>query len=61
MDTVPEPITYAKKISVEEYTQQKDEYTQKALKELNAQMKNFIKPESKPRSLNTSNKKLSIS
>ena len=61
MDTVPEPITYAKKISVEEYTQQKDEYTQKALKELNAQMKNFIKPESKPRSLITSNKKLSIS
>ena len=61
METVPETTTYAKKISVEEYNQQKDNYTQKALKELNEQMKTFTKPESNPRSLITSNKKLSIS
>jgi len=61
MDTVPETNTYVKKISVEEYNQQKDDYTQKALKELNEQMKTFTKPESNPRSLITSNKKLSIS
>ena len=61
METVPETNTYAKKISVEEYNQQKDDYTQKALKELNEQMKTFTKPESNPRSLITSNKKLSIS
>ena len=61
METVPETITYAKKISVEDYNQQKDDYTQKALKELNEQMKTFTKPESNTRSLITSNKKLSIS
>jgi hypothetical protein len=61
METVPETTTYAKKISVEEYNQQKDNYTQKALKELNEQMKTFRKPESNPRTLITSNKKLSIS
>ena len=61
MDTVPSSTTYAKKISVEEYNQQKDDYTQKALKELNEQMKTFTKPENNPRSLITSNKKLSIS
>jgi len=61
METVPETTTYAKKISVEEYNQQKNDYTKKALKELNEQMKTFTKPESKPRSLITSNKKLSIS
>ena len=61
MEAAPETNTYAKKISVEEYNQQKDDYTQKALKELNEQMKTFTKPESNPRSLITSNKKLSIS
>ena len=36
---VPETITFAKKITIDEYIKQKDEYTQKALKELNEQMK----------------------
>ena len=35
--------TYAKQITVEEYNRQKDENTQKALKELNEQMKTFKK------------------
>jgi hypothetical protein len=61
MDTVPEKTTYAKQISVEDYNQQKDDYTQKALKELNEQMKTFTKPETNPRTLITSNKKLSLS
>ena len=38
-----EPI-YTKKISEEEYNKQKDDYTQKALKELSEQMKTFEKP-----------------
>ena len=41
LNSVPEPITFAKKISVEEYNKQKDDYTQKALKELNDQMKHL--------------------
>lgn len=54
---IDEPVdtpTFAKKITVEEYNKQKDDYTQKALKELNDQMKSFIKP-------TTSKSKLSIS
>lgn len=42
MDTqtnVPEKITFAKKSTVEEYNKQKEEFTQKTLKELNEQMK----------------------
>ena len=38
-----EPI-YTNKISEEEYNKQKDDYTQKALKELSEQMKTFEKP-----------------
>lgn len=48
--------TFAKQITVEEYNQQKDDYTQKALKELNDQMKSFIKP-----TTSKSKSKLSIS
>ena len=40
---VDTPI-FAKQITIEEYNKQKDEYTQKALKELNEQMKNGPKP-----------------
>ena len=61
MDAVPDTMTYAKKISVEEYNQQKDDYTQKALKELNEQMKTFTKPKSNSNTLITSNKKISLS
>ena len=57
MSTVPETISYAKKISTEEYNQQKDDYTQKALKELNEQMKTF-KP---TKSIINTNKKISLS
>jgi hypothetical protein len=38
-----EPI-YTNKISLEEYAKQKDDFTQKALKELSEQMKTFVKP-----------------
>jgi len=38
-----DPI-YSNKISLEEYNKQKDEFTQKALKELSEQMKTFEKP-----------------
>ena len=38
-----DPI-YSNKISLEEYAKQKDEFTQKALKELSEQMKTFEKP-----------------
>jgi len=38
-----DPI-YSNKISLEEYAKQKDEFTQKALKELSKQMKTFEKP-----------------
>ena len=37
-----EPI-YTNKISLEEYAKQKDDFTQKALKELSEQMKTFEK------------------
>ena len=54
--------TFAKQITVEEYNQQKDDYTQKALKELNDQMKSFIKPTtSNSNSSSKSKSKLSIS
>ena len=53
--TVPNEVTntikttslqdnYTNKISLEDYTKQKDEFTQKALKELSEQMKTFEKP-----------------
>ena len=58
MSSVPETISYAKQITVEEYNQQKDDYTQKALKELNAQMKTFKTSE---KSIIHSNKKISLS
>jgi len=53
ISTTPEPklkesegasTTYTNKISLEEYTKQKDDFTQKALKELSEQMKTFEKP-----------------
>jgi len=44
LTNVPKTKTFANKISVEEYNQQKDDYTQKALKELSEQMKTFEKP-----------------
>jgi len=56
---IDEPVdtpTFAKQISVEEYNKQKDVYTQKALKDLNDQMKSFIKP-----TTSKSKSKLSIS
>ena len=58
MSSVPETISYAKKISTEEYNQQKDDYTQKALKELNAQMKTFKTSE---KSIIHSKKKITLS
>ena len=61
MSSVPETITYAKKITEKEYNEQKDDYTQKALKELNEQMKTFIKPQSNTNTLISSNKKISLS
>ena len=57
MSSVPETTTYAKQITIEEYNQQKDDYTQKALKELNEQMKTF-KPS---KSIINSSKKISLS
>ena len=53
--TVPETITFAKKITVEEYDKQKDVFTKKALKELNDQMKQL------PSIIKKSNNKLSMS
>ena len=40
---IKDPI-YSNKISLEEYNKQKDDFTQKALKELSEQMKTFEKP-----------------
>jgi len=51
--------TFTNKISVDEYNTQKDEYTQKALKELGEQMKTFEKPKKSKSTLsiiNTSKK-----
>lgn len=61
MAAVPETITYAKKISEKEYNEQKDVYTQKALKELNEQMKTFKTPQSNTPTLIKSSKKISLS
>jgi hypothetical protein len=59
---VPETITFAKKITVEEYNKQKDEFTQKALKELNEQMKQSSSSSSSSSSIiKKNNNKLSIS
>jgi hypothetical protein len=55
ISTTPEPnvqkeqketkdLIYSNKISLEEYNKQKDDFTQKALKELSEQMKTFEKP-----------------
>ena len=40
----PKESNYTNKISLEEYNKQKDDFTQKALKELSEQMKIFVKP-----------------
>ena len=54
VNDIPDTISYSKKISTEEYNNQKDEFTQKSLKELNEQMKTFNKPKE-------NNKKISMS
>ena len=45
-DNIPTKI-FTKQISVDDYNNQKEDYTQKALRELNEQMKTFKKPETK--------------
>jgi hypothetical protein len=61
METTP---TYVKQITVEEYNKQKDETTQKALKELNEQIKSFKNTNTNTKTNTTNinrNRKLSIS
>jgi hypothetical protein len=45
-DNIPTKI-FTKQISVDDYNNQKEDYTQKALRELNEQMKTFKRPETK--------------
>lgn len=45
-ENIPTKI-FSKQISVDEYNSQKEDYTQKALRELNEQMKTFKRPEPK--------------
>jgi len=53
-DNVPTK-TFAKQISTVEYNNQKEDYTQKALRELNEQMKTFKRPSYKINTNNTNN------
>ena len=51
----PKEHNYTNKISIEEYTKQKDDFTQKALKELTEQMKTFTKPKERKEKDNDDN------